>query len=54
MHDVKHTTPALAKSQTGIQGLDEVTFGGLPKGRPTRVCGSAGCGKTMLGMQFLV
>ena len=44
----------LSKCPTGIQGLDEVTFGGLPRGRPTLVCGSAGCGKTLLGMEFLV
>ncbi len=44
----------LPKSPTGIQGLDEITKGGLPKGRTTLVCGRAGCGKTMLGMQFLV
>jgi circadian clock protein KaiC len=42
------------KSPTGIQGLDEVTGGGLPRGRPTLVCGSAGCGKTLLAMEFLV
>ena len=45
---------ALAKAPTGIEGLDEITLGGLPKGRPTLVCGSAGCGKTLLGMEFLV
>jgi circadian clock protein KaiC len=44
----------LAKSPTGISGLDEITGGGLPKGRPTLVCGSAGCGKSMLGVEFLV
>lgn len=44
----------LAKCPTGIQGLDEITDGGLPQGRPTLVCGSAGCGKTLLGMEFLV
>nr|HID59924.1 circadian clock protein KaiC [Desulfobacterales bacterium] len=44
----------LTKSPTGIQGLDEITFGGLPKGRPTLVCGGAGCGKTLLVMSFLV
>src|SRR3990167_5815901 len=44
----------LPKSPTGIQGLDEITGGGLPKGRPTRVCGGAGCGKTLLAMEFLV
>ncbi|HUJ19561.1 MAG TPA: circadian clock protein KaiC [Nitrospirota bacterium] len=46
--------PGLAKVRTGIQGLDEITGGGLPKGRPTLVCGSAGCGKTLLAMEFLV
>jgi len=44
----------LAKAPTGIEGLDEITLGGLPRGRPTLVCGSAGCGKTLLGMEFLV
>jgi circadian clock protein KaiC len=44
----------LAKCRTGIQGLDEITGGGLPQGRPTLVCGGAGCGKTLLGMEFLV
>jgi circadian clock protein KaiC len=44
----------LPKAPTGIQGLDEITGGGLPKGRPTLVCGSAGCGKTLLAMEFLV
>jgi KaiC/GvpD/RAD55 family RecA-like ATPase len=44
----------LPKSLTGIQGLDEITEGGLPKGRPTLICGSAGCGKTLLAMEFLV
>ena len=39
----------LEKCSRGIQGLDEITEGGLPKGRPTLICGSAGCGKTMLG-----
>ncbi len=46
--------PVLPKSPTGITGLDEITGGGLPSGRPTLVCGSAGCGKTMLAMEFLV
>ncbi len=46
--------PGLPKSRTGIQGLDEITGGGLPAGRPTLVCGSAGSGKTMLAMEFLV
>src|SRR4051794_37552187 len=42
------------KSATGIRGLDEILLGGLPTGRPTLVCGAAGCGKTLLGMEFLV
>src|SRR5688572_4032285 len=42
------------KTRTGIDGLDEITDGGFPKGRPTLICGSAGCGKTLLGLQFLV
>jgi circadian clock protein KaiC len=44
----------LAKAPTGIEGLDEITAGGLPAGRPTLISGSAGCGKTMLAMEFLV
>ena len=46
--------PSLPKCPTGIQGLDEITGGGLPAGRPTLVCGSAGSGKTMFAMEFLV
>src|SRR5674476_516840 len=46
--------PQLPKAPTGIQGLDEITGGGIPKGRPTLVCGGAGCGKTLLAMEFLV
>lgn len=49
-----HQRAQLSKSPTGIQGLDEVTGGGLPKGRPTLVAGGAGCGKTLFGMEFLV
>jgi circadian clock protein KaiC len=45
---------SLRKSPTGISGLDEVTGGGLPLGRPTLVCGPAGCGKTLLAMEFLI
>ena len=45
---------SLPKTPTGIQGLDEITFGGLPKGRPTLICGSAGCGKTLFSIEFLV
>ena len=50
----KVVRPSLPKAPTGIQGLDEVTGGGLPKGRVTLVCGSAGCGKSLLAMEFLV
>jgi circadian clock protein KaiC len=52
----KPTSPAtrLPKCPTGIQGLDEITGGGLPRGRPTLVCGGAGCGKTLLAAEFLV
>jgi circadian clock protein KaiC len=48
------TLEALQKCPTGIKGLDEITGGGLPVGRPTLVCGTAGCGKTILGMEFVV
>src|SRR6185312_5697851 len=44
----------LAKTPTGIRGLDEITRGGLPKGRPTLVCGGPGSGKTLLALTFLV
>src|SRR5437899_2285553 len=55
-NSAKPTSPAalLAKCPTGIQGLDEITGGGFPRGRPTLVCGSAGCGKTLLAAEFLV
>jgi circadian clock protein KaiC len=46
--------PLLPKSPTGIKGLDEITDGGFPRGRPTLVCGAAGCGKTLLAAEFLV
>jgi circadian clock protein KaiC len=45
---------ALPKTPTGITGLDEITGGGLPSGRPTLICGGAGCGKTMLAAEFIV
>jgi circadian clock protein KaiC len=48
-----HGIPIIEKSPTGIAGLDEITYGGLPKGRPTLLCGSAGCGKTLFSMTFL-
>lgn len=44
----------IQKAPTGIAGLDEITAGGFPAGRPTLVCGSAGCGKTLMAMEFLV
>ena len=44
----------IAKCPTGVIGLDQITEGGLPKGRPTLLCGGAGCGKTILAMEFLV
>jgi circadian clock protein KaiC len=44
----------LPKAPTGILGLDEITQGGFPRGRPTLICGSAGAGKTLLAMEFLV
>jgi circadian clock protein KaiC len=45
---------SVPKVPTGIQGLDEITGGGLPRGRPTLVCGGPGCGKTILAMEFLM
>lgn len=44
----------LKKAPTGIAGFDEVTLGGVPEGRPTLVCGSAGCGKSLFGVEFLI
>ena len=44
----------LPKAASGIDGLDQITGGGLPKGRPTLVCGGAGCGKTLFAMEFLI
>src|SRR5262249_32947032 len=46
--------PGLSKAPTGIDGLDEISAGGLPRGRTTIVCGGPGCGKTMLALEFLV
>lgn len=50
----KNPLPEFPKTLTGISGLDEITNGGVPTGRPTLICGSAGCGKTLFGIQFLV
>jgi circadian clock protein KaiC len=44
----------LPKTATGIAGFDEITGGGVPTGRPTLLCGAAGCGKTLFAMTFLV
>ena len=44
---------SLPKCPTGIAGFDEITFGGLPRGRPTLICGGPGCGKTLFGIEFL-
>ncbi|MDB5104663.1 MAG: circadian clock protein KaiC [Fibrobacteres bacterium] len=48
------TSSGIHKSPTGIEGLDAITLGGLPAGRPTLICGGAGCGKTLMAMEFLV
>ena len=50
----QNASKKLPQSPTGIEGFDEITNGGLPKGRPTLVCGGAGCGKTLFAMEFLV
>lgn len=50
----KPKLPTIRKCPTGIPGLDQITHGGLPRDRTTLVCGSAGCGKTLFGMQFLI
>jgi circadian clock protein KaiC len=54
MVKAKHDVEVLEKCPTGIRGLDEITKGGLPRGRPTLICGGAGSGKTLFAMEFLV
>ena len=54
MVKAKQDVDVLEKCPTGIKGLDEITKGGLPRGRPTLICGSAGCGKTLFAMEFLM
>ena len=54
MRKLTKSITLLPKSRTGIRGLDEITNGGLPCGRSTLICGAAGCGKTLLAMEFLV
>lgn len=51
---MKPDNKVFPKTPTGIDGLNEITGGGIPKGRPTLICGSAGCGKSILAMQFLI
>jgi circadian clock protein KaiC len=52
--DPNKNLEALPKTPTGIRGLDEITNGGFPSGRPALICGTAGSGKTMLATEFLV
>jgi len=54
MTKLNDSLPTLPKAPTGIKGLDEITGGGFPAGRPTLICGPAGSGKTMLSVEFLV
>lgn len=54
IEQTKSNTYIFPKTPTGVDGLDEITDGGFPKGRPTLICGGAGCGKTLLSMQFLI
>ena len=50
----QQANPTLPKAPTGIAGFDELTYGGLPAGRPSLICGAAGCGKTLFAATFLV
>src|SRR5688500_7501638 len=50
----KSLPATLPKCPAGIPGLDEITGGGLPRGRPTLICGGAGCGKSLMSLEFLV
>lgn len=54
MAKVKKSLPVLKKAPTGIDGFDQITNGGVPQGRPTLVCGSAGCGKSLFAAEFLI
>ncbi|MCD0487646.1 circadian clock protein KaiC [Pedobacter sp. MC2016-14] len=53
-HDSSNHLTTLPKTPTGISGLDQITLGGLPTGRPTLICGSTGCGKTLFSLEFLI
>ncbi|GJE14429.1 MULTISPECIES: circadian clock protein KaiC [Methylobacterium] len=50
----QQANPTLPKAPTGIEGFDDLTYGGLPAGRPSLICGAAGCGKTLFATTFLV
>jgi len=50
----KQSSGAISKTRTGISGLDEITLGGIPTGRPTLICGEAGSGKTLFSIEFIV
>jgi len=52
--NTNHHLTTLPKTPTGINGLDQITLGGLPTGRPTLICGSTGCGKTLFSLEFLI
>ena len=54
LSDATEAPAGLAKTLTGISGFDDITMGGVPTGRPTLVCGAAGCGKTLFATTFLV
>ncbi len=54
MSESAEPLPGVPKGPSGIPGLDQITGGGLPRGRPTLVCGGPGTGKTLLGLEFLV
>lgn len=54
MKNEKKNDKGIEKVPTGIKGLDEITYGGLPKGRPTLICGNPGCGKTVIALEFLI
>ena len=54
MVKAKQAVDVLEKCPTGIRGLDEITKGGLPRGRSTLICGTAGSGKTLFAMEFLM
>ena len=54
MAKAKRVADVLEKCPTGIRGLDEITKGGLPRGRPSLICGCAGSGKTLFAMEFLM